>query len=285
MMDREPPGTYADEPEERFNELPAELVAPLYHAETVHLTDSIRYGELLRERGCRTILECGCGTGRIAEHLASRGFLVTGIDILRPMLTFNQPARHAPVAEMDMRRLGFHSCFDAVIIAHNTLNLLGEPQAISDSLREIAAVLQPGGHLLLHLYVPDQTLTDAPGQRFFQFLLLDLPGGGKLVKEALRSYHPEQQLIVLEERYKLRLLPDNLPNRNYRQTHRLAALPVPTWRRLLEGAGFLIDQIASDLGGRPFQAGTDASLVIIARRPTPPIRQSIESPTKHHNQV
>ena len=46
--------------------------------------DLIEY--LLRETGGSRVLDAGCGTGRVATELASRGFSVVGIDLDDDML-------------------------------------------------------------------------------------------------------------------------------------------------------------------------------------------------------
>ncbi|BDD87580.1 class I SAM-dependent methyltransferase [Desulfofustis limnaeus] len=228
------------EPVEHFEPLPAGLAATFYRLATPHQRDGLYYRRVLTEHRCHRVLELGCGTGRISDYLTRSGFAVVGIDISPAMLQDGRNQRLAPVAQMDMCRLGFHSRFDAAIIAWNTLNLLGRKAAIRSCLEEVRTVLAPGGLLLLHLFVPDQNLIDHPGQRFFQFSLFDLPAGGRLIKETLRSYDPSAHSLLLEERYKLRFLPNGRANENYRHDLHLAAFPADTWLSLLHTTGFTV---------------------------------------------
>jgi SAM-dependent methyltransferase len=46
--------------------------------------------------GCRSVLEPGCGSGRLLAALAERGLEVTGIDISEPAVAFG--ARGSPPA-------------------------------------------------------------------------------------------------------------------------------------------------------------------------------------------
>ncbi|MBE0584002.1 MAG: methyltransferase domain-containing protein [Desulfofustis sp.] len=256
---------YENEPTETFTPLPLDRYCAFYHLEMNGVEDRNFYRDQLRHHGCRSVLELGCGTGRICDCLQHCGFSTIGIDNCRPMLAFTGVSRRAPTIEMDMCRLGLRRRFDAVIIAWNTLNLLGRQSRISACLRETATVLQPGGLLLLHLFVPDQQLRDHPGQRFFQYRLLDLPSGGKLVKETQRTYHRQSRLLHLEERYKLRLLPGGAPNCNFSHNHQLAALPAETWQQLLEQSGYMVTAQYGDFAGLPYRPGEHSTLLVTAR--------------------
>ncbi len=259
---------YEREPEEHFEPLPAGLAASFYRLATTHLRDGLYYRSTLTEHRCHRILELGCGTGRISDYLTRSGFAVVGIDISPAMLQDSRNQRLAPVVQMDMCRLGFRSRFDAAIIAWNTLNLLGRKAAIRSCLEEVRTVLVPGGLLLLHLFVPDQNLIDHPGQRFFQFSLFDLPAGGRLVKETLRSYDPSAHSLSLEERYKLRFLPNGRANENYRQYHRLAAYPAADWLDLLHHSGFTVSTRHTSFDATPYRNNEQSTLLITASKTT-----------------
>lgn len=69
--------------------------------------------------GCRTILDIGVGTGRIAKPLQERGFLVTGVDLSIKMM---ERAKEKGVENLvigDSRKLPFlDQSFDASISVH-----------------------------------------------------------------------------------------------------------------------------------------------------------------------
>ncbi|MDX9896077.1 MAG: methyltransferase domain-containing protein [Desulfofustis sp.] len=259
---------YGREPEEQFQPLPAGLAASFYRLATTHLHDGLYYRRALTQHRCRRVLELGCGTGRISDYLARSGFAVVGIDISPAMLEDPHRQRLVPVAQMDMCRLGFQSRFDAAIIAWNTLNLLGHKEAIRSCLAEVRTVLVPGGLLLLHLFVPDQHLIDHPGQRFFQFALFDLPTGGRLIKETLRSYDPSAESLLLEERYKLRCLPNDRANENYRHYHHLAAYPAAAWLDLLHHSGFTVSTRHTSFDATPYRNNEQSTLLVTASKTT-----------------
>ena len=73
--------------------------------------------KLLKE--CKTLLEIGIGTGRIAKPLQDKGYRITGIDISRKML---EKAREKGIEDLvvgDARELPFlDKSFDAALIVH-----------------------------------------------------------------------------------------------------------------------------------------------------------------------
>ena len=239
----EPTG-YEDEPREQFQPLSARNHCQLYHYERAShdLKNEAGYYQRMLTDKCHFVLELGCGTGCISEFLYSRGFKVFGVDLSDAMLRFSGVPRHVPVAQMDMRLLGFRQVFDAVIIAQNTLNLLQSKKTIARCLSEVRKVLKPEGLLLLHLHLVDE---DFPAEetRQLQFSVFDHPEGGKIVKETIKTRVVEQSLLILEERYKIRRFDQAHPDINYSHTMSLAFFTKKTWLALLSGSGFTINSL------------------------------------------
>ena len=235
---------YDEEPRDQFEPLPADLYRELYDLELVGFDLDIAY-YLRRLKGCRTVLELGCGSGRIASQLQSVGYRITGIDLSLPMLTAAQ--RGCPAGRfacMDMRHLALHPPYDAIIIGYNTLNLLTARDDLQRCMGECYRLLHTGGRLLLQLYVPDE---NQPSQlnTSFQFQVLDRPQGGKIVKEVLRTLHPDRQILTMEERYKIRPPEGKHSHRNFSHTLTLTCAPKEFWQTLLETSGFTIHSMTS----------------------------------------
>ena len=66
-----------------------------------------------------TVLELGCGAGRITRQLVARGFRVTAVDESPEMLAHVQGAEtfHAPIEKLDLGRR-----FDVALLASNLVN-------------------------------------------------------------------------------------------------------------------------------------------------------------------
>lgn len=101
------------------------------------------------------VLDLACGVGRLTVRLASRGAIVTGIDIAQGMLDQAQAAAegagvsslvtlvHAPAHELPLES----GCMDAVVCAGLFEHLPGSMRKAAIS--EMHRVLRPGGKLVL----------------------------------------------------------------------------------------------------------------------------------------
>lgn len=95
-----------------------------------------------------SVLDAGCGTGRVAARLSDLGYDVVGVDVDAAMLAQAQ----ADWPDLDWRlgdlsTLDLASTFDAVLVAGNTIPLL-EPGTLDATCRRLAAHLEPAGWLV-----------------------------------------------------------------------------------------------------------------------------------------
>ena len=112
-------------------------------------------------QGRRSVLELGCGSGRIAQALAERGLAVTGVD-LAPAMLDKAKQRRRQAAEAVARRLRYRrgdmgalalgERFDLVIAPYFGLAHLPQ-EAQARAYGVIAGHLAPGGLAALHLPV------------------------------------------------------------------------------------------------------------------------------------
>jgi SAM-dependent methyltransferase len=119
------------------------------------------FWEELAERQGGPVLELGCGTGRVALHLARRGHEVIGLDrdpdLLAVLRERASDLRHsgvgqksdAPVRALlaDARDFELASPASLVLAPTHLLQLLSGPQERAECLRCVAASLRPGGIL------------------------------------------------------------------------------------------------------------------------------------------
>lgn len=106
--------------------------------------------EELAARGEGSVLELGCGTGRVALHLARRGHRVVGLD-RDPELLAALAERGADLTvstvEADARTFRVDEPVGLVLAPTHLLQLLPEPDQRVECLRSVAAALLPGGLL------------------------------------------------------------------------------------------------------------------------------------------
>jgi SAM-dependent methyltransferase len=103
--------------------------------------------------GARSVLDAGCGTGRVAVELARRGLDVVGVDVDPGMIARARAAApDLPWVLGDIASVDLGRTFDAVLLAGNVMIFLerGTEGAV---LRNMARHLAPGGHLVTGFYL------------------------------------------------------------------------------------------------------------------------------------
>ena len=147
---------------------------------------------LFEQAGARRVLDSACGTGHHAITLARLGYEVTGADLSAAMV--DRARLNAAAAGVSVRfvQAGLGELagledgkFDAVLCLGNSLPHLLSRDAITSALADFAAVLRPGGLLVIQnrnfdkvwaekqRFMPPQAYRDAGGEwifvRFYDF--------------------------------------------------------------------------------------------------------------------
>ena len=98
-----------------------------------------------------SVLDAGCGTGRVGRELARRGLDVVGVDLDSEML--GTARRKSP--DIDWRQadladdtaMDFGRTFDAIVMAGNVMIFL-TPNTEGSVIKNLARLLEPGGVLI-----------------------------------------------------------------------------------------------------------------------------------------
>ncbi|NBU38968.1 MAG: class I SAM-dependent methyltransferase, partial [Actinobacteria bacterium] len=101
------------------------------------------------------VLDVGCGPGRHAHELASRGIRVHGIDISQRFIdiAWSSDVDGATFERLDARSLTFDAEFDAVIcLCQGAFGLMTANGNDLDVLTGIRRALRPGGRLALSAF-------------------------------------------------------------------------------------------------------------------------------------
>lgn len=225
----------------------------------------------LREKGVRSILEVGVGTGRVALPLVRRGFEVTGIDVSSGMLAVARSKGLSRLVRGSAYRLPFRDReFDTALFVH-VLHLLDDvPTALNESSR----VARLGAMGLVHPETPhspepaegaDQT----PRRIFFEQLAKEgYPprgrGGGPRAKERelLRDLPPES-LEVVSDREVTEPLARRLDMFEHRASRHTLDIPPDVLRRAAAAA-------RAALGDRTVTYRRVEALATWSRAPYPP---------------
>ncbi len=254
---------YNEEPEDIFHPLPASLSCDFYDLEmNSYREDSQFWNSVLPSRG--TILELGCGSGRISRQIASPSRPVVGIDLSMDMLHLAK-LRRDPFCSylcMDMGQLAFDSRFESILIPYNTLNLLTSGKQISSCLDGCRSLLPKGKTLAVQLYIPSADFCQKE-KKTFQFQMFNRPGGGRIIKEILKLYQPDEQLIEVEERFRIRPMSPDIPNQDYNAIYQIQGLIAEQWLSIFNESGFTLHKSFADFTGTPFIPSESTSLIAI----------------------
>jgi SAM-dependent methyltransferase len=141
-----------------------------------------------------SVLDGGCGTGRVGRELARRGIDVVGVDIDPEMLATAR--RKAPDVDWriaDLATVDLGRSFDAIVLAGNVMIFLA-PGSEHAVVANLARHLQPGGVLIAGFQLQPGRLTIARYDDFAAAAGLELaerwstwecgawdPGGGYAV--------------------------------------------------------------------------------------------------------
>jgi SAM-dependent methyltransferase len=118
-------------------------------------------------RGCKQILDAGCGNGRYSKVLlrhADRDAFITGFDISQRMLVRARRRLSDRVSHVsaDLTRLPYPDAYFDAAVCGWVLEHLPDP---GPGLSELARILKPGGKLLL--LVTEDTLTGSMCSRMW----------------------------------------------------------------------------------------------------------------------
>jgi SAM-dependent methyltransferase len=98
-----------------------------------------------------SVLELGCGVGRITGVLLARGYRVTAVDNSREMLA-HVPSQASKICA-DIEALALQTTFDAVIFASCLINI-SDAAIRAVQLAKCRDHLKPNGHLIFERYDP-----------------------------------------------------------------------------------------------------------------------------------
>jgi SAM-dependent methyltransferase len=172
-----------------------------------------------------SLVDLGCGAGRLSLHFARRGFPVTSVELSRPML--KALGAKALAEGLEIRRIRANLCdlgclpdgaFSIALSMFSTLGMIRGNEARARALAESYRILKPGGTLALHAHNLYLNLADPQGRTWLL---------GQLGKRLLRHHDAG------DRRMTYRGIPEM-------EVHLFRWREL---RELLEGAGFQIDRV------------------------------------------
>jgi SAM-dependent methyltransferase len=119
-----------------------------------------------------SVLELGCGTGRVAIPLAEHGYTVTGIDMNEQMLSLARAKAAAKNVSIDwvlgdVRNFDLGKQYDTILFPANSITHLLDTQSIEACLACVRKHLSENGLFILRMFNPVlECFTRDPNQRY-----------------------------------------------------------------------------------------------------------------------
>lgn len=124
-----------------------------------NLTDEVNWLLALLGKDCKSILEPGCGSGRMLKAIAERGVAITGLDISKDAIAYAKSRiaglANATATLADMTSFDLKTKFDGAICPVNTLAHLSPEQFLSH-LKSVRNHLHVGSRYLVQVAVRAQ---------------------------------------------------------------------------------------------------------------------------------
>ncbi|SDS84758.1 Ubiquinone/menaquinone biosynthesis C-methylase UbiE [Paenibacillaceae bacterium GAS479] len=154
------------------------------------------------------ILEAMVGSGRVIIPLLESGLIVDGVDYSPEMLAScrqrcEESGLAAQLYEADLQELSLSDKYEAIIIPGGSFLLIEQREMSMKVLKRFYEHLQPGGRLILDLFLPDSNFECGP---FGGASTFNLPDGdiitmeGKLVEADL--YHQYKVSYLKYEKWR-----------------------------------------------------------------------------------
>jgi ubiquinone/menaquinone biosynthesis C-methylase UbiE len=246
--------------------------APFYdweNAQTLGRRD-IPFWRRIASAADGTVLELGCGTGRVSVPLAKAGVDLVGIDRSAPMLerARERAARanrnHSPLRTPqwirgDIRALPFRThAFAMVLAPYGILQSLIRARDLAATIASVARVLEPGGTFGIDL-VPDVPKWKEYRNRV---QLRGESNGAQLTLIESVTQDRRRRLTTFEQRYVERR---GGAAREHRFDLTFRTLSVPQMASRLERAGFTVGAVLGDYRGRPWDERADVWIILAKR--------------------
>lgn len=183
-----------------------DLIAPIFDQD---MALNMRFNDvgfyIDRVAGKGSVLEVGCGTGRISIPISKVCGELVGIDASIPMLLELRKKLHdasddipnIQLVAMDASAIVLQKKFDYILFGFSSINYLTHPEQVKIFLLSLKPLLNDGGRVLLDAFTPKPVARLATG--WTDDYVRSLPSGGLLKR--FKRITPEGDINFIQRRY------------------------------------------------------------------------------------
>jgi SAM-dependent methyltransferase len=207
----------------------------------------------LRPQDGSAVLDVGCGAGRHARYLASKGFLVTGIDLAATSIQRAKRFERSGVRFLrhDMRVPFGKNAFDYVCNFFTSFGYFEQPAEHLGIVRNMAESLKRGGTLVLdYLNVPyaDAHLTHEEVKR--------IDGTTYRLTRWIEADHFFKRIVIEDDR----------ADDPIEHVERVARFQLQDFQRMFTAQGLDIEAAYGDYALNPYHPQNSPRLIVTARK-------------------
>ena len=246
--------------------------APFYDWENAQTLDrrDVHFWRRMASRAKGSVLELGCGTGRVTIPVARAGAHIVGVDRSSEMLSHaRRRSKRSRVGKRvswirgDIRSLPFRPSarFNLVMAPYGILQSLVRESDLKATLAAVAGVLSTGGIFGVDL-VPDLPVWKEYRDKV-RFRGARRGGKSRITLIETVRQDRSKRLTIFDQKY-VEQRGEQRHTRRFSLVFRTLSVPQMTAR--LENAGFRIKAILGDYNGEPWDPRADVWL-ILAEKP------------------
>ncbi|GAB6089007.1 class I SAM-dependent methyltransferase [Spirochaeta dissipatitropha] len=205
-----------------------------------------------------SVLELGCGTGRLSFPLAAAGHQLTGVDIDENMLAYaneilasrKELADRIRFIRSDIRVLDLGEKFDTVIFPYNSIGHISPGKDLEQLAAAIASHMNSDGKCIVSLLQPDDDLCSADSE--LRHLEQFSDAAGVIIDLYERTqWFPENNRLVFDWYYEQDAQDELLHLRNELHLHSGEGLA-----RVFAAQGLVLKKCFGDFDGAPWREGS-----------------------------